>query len=150
MANSLDTSVPDTIEPSQFFAHTVVDTPEKRLLFAILDDAISSATRRPSVLEARREEHAAETVAQKANRKYDVVRRAGYRNTVRQEALDWIASDDHDTIFCFVSICHVFDLNPEAIRDALKKRTTPIPAMRLRPGGMQLPQIGSARQRYIG
>lgn len=88
---------PDAIASDQFFntlrRKTALE-PEKRLMLAMLEDAISSI-----------------------QRNYDA------RNTrnarLFQEAKDWIVQEDADWVFSFENVCEHLGLNPAYVREGL-------------------------------
>jgi len=89
---------PDVLLPSQFFASMrkkVPQEPEYRLIVAVLQDAVECFQKH---LFAR--DH-------KARHLYE-------------DAADWLASDDREWPYSFVSICEVLDLNPQYVRRGLQ------------------------------
>lgn len=88
----------DSLLPSQFWsAHgTASAQPEKRLLAAVLEEAIS-------ILLSGSRMRSAEQV-QEAN-----------------DAAAWFASDDRSGAFSFASICDVFGLDANSVREALAR-----------------------------
>lgn len=86
----------DTLLPSQFWT-TLADPrtePEKRLMVAVLEEAISVVVN-------------------------GAVRDGDGRRAVVREAHRWFASDDRAGPFAFASICDVLDLDPGQVRQAL-------------------------------
>jgi len=89
---------PDTMTPSQFFERMFTEStllPEKRLMLAVLEDAIASFQR--NFIQAR--------------------------ETLDPEAGDveaWLDSDDMSWPFSFASICQALDMEPEYLRRGLK------------------------------
>jgi hypothetical protein len=89
---------PDVLLPSQFFASMrkkVPQEPEYRLIVAVLQDAIECFQKH---LFAR--DHKARHLF--------------------EDAADWIASDDREWPYSFISICEVLNLNPEYVRSGLQ------------------------------
>lgn len=88
---------PDTMTPSQFFDRVLTEStlvPEKRLMLAVLEDAIASFQR--NFIQSR----------------------------VKQESEDgevehWLLSDDMTWPFSFASICQALDMEPEYLRRGL-------------------------------
>jgi hypothetical protein len=98
---------PDTLLPAEYFNRLCKGStlePEKALMLAVLEDAISAF--RDNVL------------AEQANKKL-----------LFSETEEWIAEQDTDWIFSFENICEVFELNPQYLRKALRtwkdQRTVP-------------------------
>lgn len=86
----------DTLLPDQFWA-ALADPraePEKRLMVAVLEEAIALVVNEP---EGRDEE----------------------RRTVVREARRWFASEDRGSPFAFATICDVLDLDSGSVRQAL-------------------------------
>jgi len=91
---------PDTLAPEQFYAtlrrNQFVD-PERRLMAAILEDAVSCLSRDPRQCPGRQ-------------RKYF------------HEAHSWINSNEEkDWIFSFTSVCESLGLNPTYLRHGLNR-----------------------------
>ena len=90
---------PETVLPSQFFARPTVDAslqPEKRLMLAVLEDAVGTF------------------------QKYANARdRAGQK--LFAEVEDWFASDDQEWPYSFVNICHALGLEPAYLRRGLAR-----------------------------
>ena len=89
---------PDVLLPSQFFAamrKKVPQEPEYRLIVAVLQDAIDCFQKH---LFAR--EHKARLLF--------------------EDAVEWIASDDREWPYSFISICEVLNLNPDYLRGGLQ------------------------------
>jgi hypothetical protein len=89
---------PDVLLPSQFFASMrkkVPQEPEYRLIVAVLQDAIECFQKH---LFAR---------DQKARHLFE-------------DAAEWLASDDREWPYSFISICEVLDLNPAYLRSGLQ------------------------------
>ena len=88
---------PETVLPSQFFDRLQVDAslqPEKRLMLAVLEDAVGTF------------------------QKYaDVSSRHGRR--LFSEAEEWFASPDADWPFAFVNVCQALGLDAEYLRAGL-------------------------------
>jgi hypothetical protein len=88
---------PDVLLPVQHARRTGVrrgQRGEHRLMMAILEDAVDVYLK-----------HAAA--------------RQGPKRDLFVEAEAWVNDDDTRWIFSFLSICHVFDLDPAAIREGL-------------------------------
>src|SRR5581483_352348 len=82
---------PETILPPQFFDHLRIDAslqPEKRLMLAVLEDAVGT---------------------------FQKYTGAGNRRMRRLflEAEEWFASNDTEWPFAFVNICHALGMDPE-------------------------------------
>ncbi len=75
--------------------------PEKRLMLAVLEDAVTLC-RRP------------------------MAGRGRHDRQLLVEVQDWVASDDDSWAFSFVRVCHHLSLDPQAIRKAL---TVPVAGM---------------------
>lgn len=89
---------PDVLLPSQFFASMrkkVPQEPEYRLIVAVLEDAIECF------------------------QKHLLARDHKARNLF-EDAADWLASDDREWPYSFVSICEVLNLNPAYLRSGLQ------------------------------
>ena len=88
---------PETVLPSQFFDRLQVDAtlqPEKRLMLAVLEDAVGTF------------------------QKYvNVTSRQGRR--LFSEAEEWFASADADWPFAFVNVCQALSLDAEYLRAGL-------------------------------
>jgi len=90
---------PELVMPDQFFARARTDAsflPEKRLMLAVLEDAVA------------------------VYRKHVHIKQAGGR-TLFTEAEEWILSEDQEWPFSFVNICHQLDLDPDYIRGGLAR-----------------------------
>jgi hypothetical protein len=87
---------PDTLVSAQYFENLRSKTiePEKRLMLAILEDAVNYF---------------------QAN----VTAQSGSRKKLFRETEDWIMTQDDDWIFSFVSVCENLRLNPEYVRQGL-------------------------------
>jgi hypothetical protein len=89
---------PDTMTPLQFFDRAMTEStlvPEKRLMLAVLEDAIASFQR--NFIQSRQSHDADD---------YDVE--------------SWLESDDMSWPFSFASICQALDMEPEYLRRGLK------------------------------
>jgi len=88
--------IPDVILPSQVGWN--IQSPEKRLLAAILEDAIACITglRGPRIRPRATDQHA------------------------RREALAWIAAGDSGTV-TFMWVCEHLKLDPSAVRVAIRR-----------------------------
>lgn len=88
---------PETILPSQFYAHRDIDAslqPEKRLMLAVLEDAVGTF--------------------QKFALAHD--RRA---QRIFTETEEWFASSDRDWPYSFGNIAEALNLEPEVLREGL-------------------------------
>ncbi len=88
---------PDTLLAEQFletFRRKDHLEPEKRLMFAVLEDAIASF------------------------QKYVLARDSGGK-ALFHEAEDWILEESSDWLFSFENICEVLGLNPSYVRQGL-------------------------------
>jgi hypothetical protein len=90
---------PDVLIPAQYFdtlrAKTALE-PEKRLMLAVLEDAVHCF----------QDNLAAESDTKKK---------------LFAEAEEWILGNDDEWTFSFASICDVFGLNPEYVRHGLSR-----------------------------
>lgn len=89
----------DTILPVQYFDRVGAEHysfPEKRLMLAVLEDAVATF-----------------------QRFVDSKNRRGQR--LFREAEDWMISDDTDWPFAFVNICHTLDIEPEYLRTGVRR-----------------------------
>ena len=88
---------PDTLLPAQYLENfrgkTLVE-PERRLMLAVLEDAINCF-------------------------QVNVMAQSGRRKKLFNEAEDWIMEQDDDWMFSFVSVCEILRLNPEYVRHGL-------------------------------
>ncbi len=88
---------PDTLLPAQYFetfrrkAHL---EPEKRLMFAVLEDAIACFQKYISARDAK-------------------------GKTMFHEAEEWILEEDSEWLFSFANICEVLGFNPQYMRQGL-------------------------------
>lgn len=90
---------PESVLPSQYFAQAAVDAslqPEKRLMLAVLEDAVGSF---------QKYVNARERTAQK----------------LFAEVEDWFASDDQEWPFSFVNISHALGLEAPYLRRGLAR-----------------------------
>jgi hypothetical protein len=88
---------PETILPSQFFERVKIDAtlqPEKRLMLAVLEDAVGTFQKHVTASGRR-----------------------GRR--LFAEAEEWFASEDADWPFAFVNVCHALGLEPRYLRSGL-------------------------------
>ncbi len=101
---SLTMVEPDTMTPLQFFDRIFSEAslvPEKRLMLAVLEDAIAAYQRayvQPSRSSSEEEE-----------------------SPDRNEVQAWLESDDMSWPFSFASICEALDMEPEYLRSGLNK-----------------------------
>lgn len=87
----------DTILPGQYFERLRLSPstyPEKRLMLAVLEDAVATFQRYVDAKTTR-----------------------GQR--LFQEAEEWIQSEDREWPFAFENICHALDIEPEFLRNGL-------------------------------
>ena len=104
---------PDTLLSAQYlenFRRTSFVEPEKRLMLAVLEDAINCFL-------------------------VNLMAQSGRGKKLFNEAQDWIMEQDDDWMFSFVSICEILRLNPEYVRQGLlqwkeKKLARPTPHSR--------------------
>ncbi len=88
---------PDTLLPTQYFetfrrkAHL---EPEKRLMFAVLEDAVACFQKYISARDAK-------------------------GKTMFHEAEEWILKEDSEWLFSFDNICEVLGFNPQYVRHGL-------------------------------
>jgi hypothetical protein len=88
---------PDTLVSVQYFENLRRKTllePEKRLMLAVLEDAINCF-------------------------QINVMAQSGRRKKLFNESEDWIMGRDDDWIFSFVSVCELLRFNPEYVRQGL-------------------------------
>ncbi|MBI2996840.1 MAG: hypothetical protein HYY46_00060 [Deltaproteobacteria bacterium] len=88
---------PDTLVSAQYFQNlrrSTVLEPEKRLMLAVLEDAIQCF-------------------------QDNVSARSGRGKRLFEEGEEWILEEDIDWIFSFESICEVLGFNPEYVRQGL-------------------------------
>ena len=89
---------PDTMLPSQYFdrirQRPELD-PERRLMLAVLEDAVHVCLKNAGAVDPRRRE-------------------------LLSEAEDWIAARDSTWLYAFENICSVLDLEPDYIRRGLR------------------------------
>ena len=100
---------PDVILPSQWGGAEFRWTPERRLMLAVLEDAVGTILRGPS--RERRWTGSAE------------------------EAMEWVAANDRQWPFSFINTTETLGLDPGAVRrgiDEARKRSLPLNASRWR------------------
>ena len=101
-SESLKFFEPDTVAPEQFYANVRRNhfgDPERRLMAAILEDAVSCLSRNPRCCAGRQ-------------RKYF------------EEAREWINSkEEQDWIFSFSNVCETLGFNPDYLRGGLNRWT---------------------------
>jgi len=90
---------PETILPEQFFRHASALSPTKRLMLAVLRDALGDL-RGGDDAPTRREQRLA------------------------AEAGSWFRADDESWPFSFVSVCHALGLDASAVRRSLTRGRT--------------------------
>ena len=107
---------PDTVAPSQFYAtvrKTHFTDPERRLMAAVLEDAVSCLSRDPRRCAPRQRRHF-------------------------EEAKSWInATEEQDWIFSFTNVCETLGFDPAYLRRGLNQwsmltRSGSQPAIRLK------------------
>ncbi|MGH7802850.1 MAG: hypothetical protein ACREQJ_00755 [Candidatus Binatia bacterium] len=89
----------DTILPEQYFERIGSEHsafPEKRLMLAVLEDAVATF-----------------------QRYVDARNRRGQR--LFREAEEWVLSDDTEWPFAFENICHTLDIEPDFLRRGLAR-----------------------------
>ena len=89
----------DTILPEQYFERIGSEHsafPEKRLMLAVLEDAVATF-----------------------QRYVDARNRRGQR--LFREAEEWVLSDDTEWPFAFENICHTLDIEPDFLRRGLSR-----------------------------
>ena len=89
---------PDTLTPAQFFDRQFTEStlvPEKRLMLAVLEDAIASFQR--NFIQPRQVDEGSEG-----------------------DVESWLDSDDMSWPFSFASICEALDMEPEYLRRGLR------------------------------
>jgi hypothetical protein len=88
---------PDAVVSAQYFEHlrrkTLLD-PEKRLMLAVLEDAINCF-------------------------QYNALLRSGKRKRLFEESEAWILAGDRNWLFSFENICDVLGINPAYVRQGL-------------------------------
>ncbi|MEK7378878.1 MAG: hypothetical protein AABZ71_08230 [Candidatus Binatota bacterium] len=90
---------PDILLPTQYFATTKRKDhlePEKKLMLAVLEDAIWCF-------------------------QHSLLARDKRRKVMFSEAEEWIMEEDGDSLFSFESICEVLGLNPKYVREGLMR-----------------------------
>jgi len=115
---------PDSLLSAQFFdtfrRKTLLE-PEKRLMLAVLEDAVACF------------------------QKY-VHARDGRGKTMFQEAEEWILERDSDWLFSFEGICDILGLNPDYVRQGLVRWKEASLAARSRPNVYRLAPRSGKRQ----
>lgn len=97
---------PDTLLSAQYFENFRRKTflePEKKLMLAVLEDAVRCF-------------------------QDSIMARSGKRKKLFDEAEEWILEDNSDRVFSFESICEVLGFNPQYVRQGLlrsKERKLP-------------------------
>ena len=77
-------------------------SPEKRLLFAVFQNAMTTLSR---------------------GRKAPTAFRGAHQNQLYEDAVAWVQSDDRDVITSFLEMCDIFDIAPERVRRQLAMTT---------------------------
>ena len=94
---------PDTLAPEQFYAtirKTQFADPERRLMAAVLEDAVSCLSTKPRPCAGRKRRHF-------------------------EEAHSWInAAEERDWIFSFTNVCETLGLDPSFLRRGLNRWTS--------------------------
>ena len=104
---------PDTLLPSQFFhalRRKTSQEPEKRLVMAILQDAIECYQKHLFARESKAQQ-------------------------LFVDAEEWLMSDARDYFFAFDNICELLDINPEFLRRGLLAWRERQVAQQARPAG---------------
>lgn len=105
MQDTIKLFEPDALAPDQFYAtlrrsHFV--DPERRLMAALLEDAVSCLAKDPSRCSRKQRKHC-------------------------EEAQTWIsAKDGEDWIFSFTNVCETLGFNPDYLRRGLSRWSAPI------------------------
>jgi len=116
---------PDVVLPAQFFTRPddrAVWTGEQRLLAALLEDAVMLCSKHP----------------RSPNPK---------RSHLVRDTLRWMRSDDRTSVFSFLRVCEILDLDPGAIRRGVRIRSDkecPADGRSGASGGTNAPQGGAA------
>ncbi len=90
---------PDTLLPHQYFEtvrRKAYLEPEKRLMLAVLEDAVLCF-------------------------QDNVLAQSGKRKKLFEEAEEWILEEDDDGVFSFENICEVLGLDPRYVRQGLQR-----------------------------
>jgi len=95
--------VPETILPEQFFRPSAALPAEKRLMVAVLEEALRDLRRSPDARTPRARRLADEVDA-------------------------WFAADDDVWPFSFVNVCHTLGLDASAVRSRLARRGSGVQA----------------------
>lgn len=87
---------PDTLLAAHYFEGLPRKTlePEKRLMLAILEDAVACFLRYVTARDSR-------------------------RKAIFQEVEKWVRKEDYDWLFSFENVCEALDLNPNYVRRGL-------------------------------
>ena len=91
--------IPDRILPIQFFSVSSSVSPEKKLLLAIIEDAVGTLLKY-GWMKGRRAER------------------------LTRIAWEWVDSPDSSYVCSFISICEALNLNPDRIRQGLHAKIT--------------------------
>lgn len=122
--SSMSLFEPDTLLPSQFFSHfrgcgsTIRG--EKRLMLAVLEDAIDCYQKHAFAREPRPQEFFA-------------------------EAEEWLFSSDNSWIFSYENICQTLDLSPDYIRRGLQEWRQRAVVLATRPAAVASPEASERR-----
>lgn len=103
----------DQMLPVQFHAPASADTPERRLMLAVFEEAVHGL-KTPSV----------------SNRTGAYATKC--RNRIQQEAYEWIVDDDEQWPFSFRNCCAQLGFDPEATRQRLLRSEAPAIAIKAR------------------
>ncbi len=87
---------PDTVLPSQFARPGVPQTGERRLMVAVLEDALHCFQKYVDAVDPKHRE-------------------------LFQDAEVWINSDNPTWFFSFPNVCDTLDLDPDYVREGLRK-----------------------------
>jgi len=88
---------PDTLLSAQYFENfrrKISLEPEKRLMLAVLQDAVNCF-------------------------QDNILAQSGTKRRLFEEAQEWIFEENNDWIFSFANICEVFGLHPQYVRQGL-------------------------------
>ena len=145
-ARPADQDIPDNILPEQYFNRSRINTPIKRLLFAVLEDAVTVATTPVKVREVPTQVSGL-AGARLSDERWKVRRYNEERTSLLDETLAWFASTDSTDIMCFESICDVLGFDASYIRRGVLACKKPVASIRFRMSG-GIPTIGSPKRYY--
>lgn len=101
--------VPWEVEPV-YPDRQIRDSPERKLMRAVLEEAIRTIRRGPGTTRTPSRRGGADQL---------------YARDPHAQAVQWVLADDTDTLFSFRSICTVLGLNPDYIRRRLPRARKP-------------------------